>query len=81
MDKILAYRQLIKQNIEYDILCQKLNGNIGILTVSYTHLVPKPIASINKNIKCLISVFFFNVTICKTKNLHTLTYIQYMKAQ
>ena len=31
MDKILAYRQLIKQNIEYDILCQKLNGNIGIL--------------------------------------------------
>ena len=32
MDKILAYRQLIKQNIEYDILCQKLNGNIGILT-------------------------------------------------
>ena len=37
--------------------------------------------SINKNIKCLISVFFFNVTICKTKNLHTLTYIQYMKAQ
>lgn len=31
MDKIFAYRQLIKQNIEYDILCQKLNGNIGIL--------------------------------------------------
>ena len=31
MDKILAYRQLIKQNIEYDILCQKLNGNIGML--------------------------------------------------
>ena len=31
MDNILAYRQLIKQNIEYDILCQKLNGNIGIL--------------------------------------------------
>ena len=31
MYKILAYRQLIKQNIEYDILCQKLNGNIGIL--------------------------------------------------
>lgn len=31
LDKILAYRQLIKQNIEYDILCQKLNGNIGIL--------------------------------------------------
>ena len=34
MDKILAYRQLIKQNIEYDILCQKLNGNIGILNES-----------------------------------------------
>ena len=33
MDKILAYRQLIKQNIEYDILCQKLNGNIGILNI------------------------------------------------
>lgn len=31
MDKILAYRQLIKQNIEYVFLCQKLNGNIGIL--------------------------------------------------
>lgn len=31
MDKILAYRQLVKQNIEYDILCEKLNGNIGML--------------------------------------------------
>lgn len=31
MDKILAYRQLVKQNIEYDILCQKLNGNVGML--------------------------------------------------
>lgn len=31
MDKILAYRQFVKQNIEYDILCQKLNGNIGML--------------------------------------------------
>lgn len=31
MDKILAYRQLVKQNIEYDILCERRNGNVGML--------------------------------------------------
>ena len=31
MDKILAYRQLIKQNIEYDILVQKLNADVSML--------------------------------------------------
>ena len=31
MDEILAYRQLVKQNIEYDILCERRNGNVGML--------------------------------------------------
>lgn len=30
-DKMSQYRRLVKENIEYDILAQKLNGNVGML--------------------------------------------------